>query len=331
MSAGTEKSECLINISDFILSGKSKLESGKKERLSLSVPKFCLKKGEITAVIGGSGCGKSVLLSLIMGCPAFGVGCPVFGAGGELKFGEFSQFGEPMPQNAFRTVCAAARWRRQLRRSGELFYLPQFFPVAKAQQQNTIAMILQVVEALVSRNRISKKEIGKRIRGKFEKHSLADALYKNISELSGGERRRAELIARIVAMEISRRPGLLVLDEPTTGFDPVNSIDFVREVRSAVDELSKDGICAGAVLTTHEMKCLDDVVGGDERRKSVIDRVCVVHRIPQEDEVNCCVVFDGKAEDVWRQFFEDDKERTFANDGSFLCEQVKRRMRRNRN
>lgn len=316
MVNGTEKSECLINISDFSLSGQSRLESRKKERLSLSVPKLCLKEGEITAVIGGSGCGKSVLLSLIMGCPAFGVG-------GGQKFAEFSQFGEPMPTNAFRNVCSAARWRRQLRKHGELFYLPQFFPVARAQQQNTQDMMLQVVEALASRNRILKKEIGKKIRDKFEKYSLTDVLDKNIAELSGGERRRAELIARIVAMEISRRPGLLVLDEPTTGFDPVNAIDFVREVKFAVDELCSDGICAGAVITTHEMKCLDDVVGGGERRERVIDRVCVVHGVHKNDEVNCRVVFDGKVEDVWDQFFKDYKERTFANDGSSLFEQVK--------
>ena len=71
------------------------------------------------------------------------------------------------------------------------------------------------------------------------------------------------------------------------------------------------------------MKCLDDVVGGGERRERVIDRVCVVHGVHKNDEVNCRVVFDGKVEDVWGQFFEDYKERTFANDGSSLFEQVK--------
>lgn len=60
-----------------------------------------------------------------------------------------------------------------------------------------------------------------------------------------------------------------------------------------------------------------------ERRERVIDRVCVVHGVHKNDEVNCRVVFDGNAEDVWRQFFEDYKERTFANDGSSLFEQVK--------
>lgn len=312
----TKRPEGLLGISDFILSGESEMESGKKESLSLCVPEFRLKAGEITAIIGGSGCGKSVLLSLIMGCPAFGVG-------GSLKLVEFSQFGESMPPDAFRTVRAAARWRRQLRNAGELFYLPQFFPVAKAQRQNTLAMILQVVEALSSGNRIPRKEISRRIRDKFGRHGLADVLDKNISELSGGERRRAELIARIVAMEIARRPGLLVLDEPTTGFDPVNAIDFVREVRLAVDELSADGICAGAVLTTHEMKCLDDVVGDNGSHKRVIDRVCVVHRVPHEDEVNCAVVFDGAAEEVWHQFLGNEKHRTFAKDGASLFEKIK--------
>lgn len=316
MSNGAGESECLLRISDLNLAGTSKLESGKKERLSLYAPEFCLKAGEITAVIGGSGCGKSVLLSLIMGCPAFGVG-------GRLKFAEFSQFGEPMPQNAFRSVCAAARWRRQLRKAGELIYLPQFFPVAKAQRQNTLAMMLQIVEALGVVHRIPKKVIIRRIRDKFDKHSLADALDKNISELSGGERRRAELIARIVAMEIAGRPGLLVLDEPTTGFDPVNAIDFVREVQLAVGELSMAGICAGAVLTTHEMKCLDDVVVDNDSCRRVIDRICVVHRVPKEGEVNCRVVFDGLAETVWQQYFEESGKRTFAKDGASLLEKIK--------
>ena len=71
------------------------------------------------------------------------------------------------------------------------------------------------------------------------------------------------------------------------------------------------------------MKCLDDVVKDGERCERVIDRVCVVHGVHKEDEVNCRVVFDGLAGDVWRQFFEDDKQRTFANDGSSLFERVK--------
>lgn len=314
MHSSSEKAGCLLHVSGFILEGKGKTGNGKLGRLSLRVPNFCLRAGEVTAVIGGSGCGKSVLLSLIMGCPAFGIG-------GELNFAEFLQFGKLMPKNAFRTVCAAARWRRQLRKSGGLFYLPQFFPVAKAQRQKTFAMIFQVVQALTEGSRLKHSDVNTRIKDKFEKYRMSDVLDKNISELSGGERRRAELIARIVAMEVARRPGLLVLDEPTTGFDPVNAIVFVREVRLAVDELVNDGISAGAVLTTHEMKCLDDVY--DENRRRVIDRVCVVHRTPHENEVNCAVRFDGRTVDVWSEFFDDGIVRSFAEDGDTLFEKVK--------
>lgn len=314
MPASRGKSGCLLHVSDFVLEGIDKTEDGKMERLSLRVPDFCLQAGEVTAVIGGSGCGKSVLLSLIMGSPAFGIG-------GRLDFTGFSQFGEAMPKNAFRTVCAANRWRRQLRKSGELFYLPQFFPVAKAQRQKTAAMILQVVQALTMGSRFKTDDLIKRIRSKFEKYRMADVLGKSISELSGGERRRAELIARIVAMEMAGRPGLLVLDEPTTGFDPVNALDFVREVRLAVDELVEAGISVGAVLTTHEMKCLDDVVNDNAKR--VIDRVCVVHRNPHENEVNCTVRFDGPTDAVWQKFFSDGVVRTFARDAETLFEKVK--------
>ncbi len=314
MSAGNNKSECILRVSGFSLAGVSKTEGGKKELLSIRVPEFSLRAGGMTAVIGGSGCGKSVLLSLVMGCPAFGIG-------GKLDFAEFSLFGEAMPKNAFRTVCAAARWRRQLRKSGELFYLPQFFPVAKAHHQKTGSMILQVVQALTEGSRFMRGDVSRRIKEKFDKYRMIDVLDKNFSELSGGERRRAELIARIVAMEIAGRPGLLVLDEPTTGFDPVNAIDFVREVRLAVDELVGAGVCAGAVLTTHEMKCFDDVV--NESHKRVIDRVCVVHRVPHENEVNCAVCFDGPTDVVWQTFFDDGTERTFAKDGEVLFEKIK--------
>jgi ABC-2 type transport system ATP-binding protein len=73
---------------------------------------------------------------------------------------------------------------------------------------------------------------------------LVDLRRQRLGRLSGGQRRRASLAAAIVGA-----PELLVLDEPTNGFDPVQREQFLRSVRA----LASDRI---VLLSTH---LLEDV------------------------------------------------------------------------
>jgi len=76
-----------------------------------------------------------------------------------------------------------------------------------------------------------------------------------VRALSGGERRRLDL-----AMALLGRPGVVVLDEPTTGLDPESR----RQVWQLVQGLVADG--AAVLLTTHHL----------EEAEELADRVAVM-------------------------------------------------------
>jgi ABC-2 type transport system ATP-binding protein len=78
--------------------------------------------------------------------------------------------------------------------------------------------------------------------------SLEEVADRRCSTYSGGQRRRLDLGASLVGA-----PRLLLLDEPTTGLDPVSR----REVWDAVRALAGTG--TGIVLTTHYLEEADEL------------------------------------------------------------------------
>jgi ABC transport system ATP-binding/permease protein len=81
---------------------------------------------------------------------------------------------------------------------------------------------------------------------------LQERLKVRIRKLSGGQRKRAS-----VAVELLSRPGLLFLDEPTSGQDPKLEEDMMRLFKG----LSREG--STVIVTTHAMasvELLDTVV-----------------------------------------------------------------------
>lgn len=71
---------------------------------------------------------------------------------------------------------------------------------------------------------------------------LSDKAGSPISKLSGGQRRRIDFAAALLS-----RPELLVLDEPTTGLDPVAK----AQIHDLVSECQDDGTTV--LLTTHDL------------------------------------------------------------------------------
>lgn len=307
----------ILRISNFRLSGMAEMDDGRRESMSVRIPSLEMRAGGITAVIGGSGCGKSVLLSLLMGHPPFGIG-------GELECNRFELFGAAMPEGAFRSTTAAVRWRRQMWVAGGLFYLPQAFPVAKTLRTEVASAMIQIVQAMAFPCRLSQRKAEMAVEKAFKAHDLAPVLEKSLCSLSGGERRRAELLARLVAMKAARRPALLVLDEPTTGFDPANALLFIRDVRAVIDELHGEGVPAAALLSTHEMKSLDDRL--DDGRR-IVDRACVVQRdLDGPGKGDCTVLYDGTVDGVWQRFLPQDAgEKRFSSHGEALFEALTER------
>jgi ABC-2 type transport system ATP-binding protein len=78
--------------------------------------------------------------------------------------------------------------------------------------------------------------------------SLGEVADRRCASYSGGQRRRLDLGASLVGA-----PKLLLLDEPTTGLDPVSR----REVWEAVRALAASG--TGILLTTHYLEEADEL------------------------------------------------------------------------
>jgi ABC-2 type transport system ATP-binding protein len=115
---------------------------------------------------------------------------------------------------------------------------------------------------------------------------LAEQADKRIARLSGGQRRRLD-----VAIGIVGRPELLILDEPTAGFDP----EARREFHDLVHRLA-DNEDTTILLTTHDL---------DEAEK-LADRILIL--------AGGAIIADGSAEALSRQVSTEAEVR-WAKDG----------------
>ena len=182
---------------------------------------FTLWPGEIVALIGGSGSGKTVLLNQLVGLR--------HPDGGQVKL-----FGEDLARMGVDALQALRR------RFGLLF------------QDGALFSAMRVAENVAAPLREHLPWLSAPLRDEVVDLKLAlaglpvDAACKMPSELSGGMRKRAAL-ARALALE----PELLFLDEPTSGLDPISAREFDSTLRVLVDSLGLT-----VLLTTHDLDSL---------------------------------------------------------------------------
>jgi phospholipid/cholesterol/gamma-HCH transport system ATP-binding protein len=201
------------------------------DRLDLQV-----RRGELVALIGGSGTGKSVLLREIIGLH-------------RPDSGSVSLLGTDV-WSARRAELAAVR-----RRFGMMFQEGALFSSLDVATNvaTPIREHLDLPEALVDtlvRLRLSLAGLP------------PDAGSKLPSQLSGGMRKRAA-IARALALE----PEVLFLDEPTSGLDPITARAFDRLLEFLNQDL---GITV--LVVTHDL----DTILGIARRVVVLGRGAVI-------------------------------------------------------
>ncbi len=246
------------------------------DRPRLRIPRLDLIAGKCYAVIGKSGAGKTVLNSFLLGLPASRMGSAVRLGSMDWWDGSVRIRGKDFQNKS----SLASRWR-DVRHRGTLLYLPQILPDGRGYQMSARVYLEQVLCALIRQAGDAVSDIGDPFSSLPKE--LRRVLDTSVTRLSGGERRRIELWARLAVLEAlpKDRQSLLVLDEPTTGLDVPDERHYLESLRRKLSELPNLAV----LVTTHALYFLDDKL--NEKGKADIplfDRVFLVHREPEPAE-----------------------------------------------
>ena len=95
---------------------------------------------------------------------------------------------------------------------------------------------------------LSKEQAKKQIGIWFEKFGIEDWWKKKVEELSKGMQQKIQFIATVV-----HQPKLLILDEPFSGLDPINTNLIKEEIKL----LNKQGV--SIIFSTHRMEQVEEI------------------------------------------------------------------------
>ena len=186
---------------------------------------FSLREGQVLAVIGASGGGKSTLLRC-------------------LNFLEKPDGGEISVRGRALSMETEEQIRRSRLHFGLVFQNFNLFP------QYTVLENITLAPKLLGKG--TPDEIRSRAEALLEQVGLSDKAGAYPCQLSGGQQQRVA-IARALALD----PEVLCFDEPTSALDPELTGEVLRVIRGLKDEKKT------MIVVTHEMefaKSVADVV-----------------------------------------------------------------------
>jgi phospholipid/cholesterol/gamma-HCH transport system ATP-binding protein len=175
-----------------------------------------IHRGEILALIGASGSGKSVLLKLILALLRYDAGA---------IFVE----GEDITEKSERQMIPIRRKVGMVFQNGALF--------------DSLSVFDNIAYPLRERGVRDRAELAKRVTEVLDMVGLPGIQPKMPAELSGGMRKRVSL-----ARAVAEVPKVLLYDEPTTGLDPVN----VRRISELIVDL-RERLDTTSVVVTHDL------------------------------------------------------------------------------
>ena len=196
---------------------------------------FQVKPGEIVGFIGPNGAGKTTAMKILTGYM--------------------------MPESGEAWINGRNVFEEILKIRRDIGYLPEHNPLY------TLMYVKEYLEYVSGLYRLAEKT-PERVREVIRLTGLEKEKTKRISMLSKGYRQRMGL-----AQAIIHDPGVLILDEPTTGLDP----NQIAEIRNLISRLGKKKT---VLLSTHLMQEVE----------AICDRIIVIH--------NGKIVADDKVQDI---------------------------------
>jgi len=177
-------------------------------------------RGEVAAIVGPSGGGKSTFLRCLNGLERF--------QGGSVTI-DGLRLDATLTDGAREAALRGVR-----RRVGMVFQAFHLFPHRTA--------LANVTEAPIHVLRLPRAEAEARARSLLDRVGLGDKLAALPAQLSGGQQQRVA-IARALAMG----PRVLLFDEPTSALDPA----MAGEVLAVMADLARDG--QTMIVVTHDL------------------------------------------------------------------------------
>ena len=194
---------------------------------------FSVDAGRTLAIVGESGCGKSVTSLSIMGL--------VPNPSGRIHGGSIVFEGREL-------VGASKRDMQDLRGNGMAMIFQE--PMSSLNPVFTIGE--QIVEGLMRHRRIGRAEAAERAIAMLRKVRIPapeQRFHEHPHKLSGGMRQRA-----MIAMALACDPRLLIADEPTTALDVTIQAQILELMRELQQETG-----TAIILITHDLGVVAEV------------------------------------------------------------------------
>jgi ABC-2 type transport system ATP-binding protein len=174
---------------------------------------FDVPKGSVFGLLGPNGAGKTSLIRMIT---------TITGPDSGVIYLDGEKLNERSPE--------------------KIGYMPEERGLYKKMKVGDHLMYLAQLKGL------TRQQAQQAIRHWFEKFDIQDWYGKKVEDLSKGMQQKIQFIATII-----HQPRLLILDEPFTGLDPINTTLIKDEIR----QLNESGI--SIIFSTHRMEQVEEM------------------------------------------------------------------------
>lgn len=205
---------------------------------ALNEVSITVPRGSIYGLLGPNGAGKTSLIRIINQI--------TLPDGGEILLD-----GEKLSPNHVQSIG----------------YLPEERGLYKSMKVGEQCLYLAQMKGL------SKSEAKKQLDYWFEKFEIQSWWNKKIEELSKGMAQKIQFVVTVL-----HKPKLLILDEPFSGFDPVNA----NLIKDEIIELNRQG--TSVIFSTHRMESVEEMC----------DHIALIHKSNK--------LIEGKLNDVKREY-----------------------------